>query len=111
MSTVDLLQAFIPLILIVVLLYGALYFIRKKGFRLKPVSSNKYGIEVISTQPIMPRKHLSLIKVRDKVLVVGLTENSISLLKEIDYDDEFESAEIVKTDSFGDLLKKNLGMK
>lgn len=111
MSTFDLIQAFVPLIVIIALLYGVLYFIKKKGFRLKPVASSKHGIEVISTQPIMPKKYLSLIKVKDKVLVVGITENTMSLLKEIEYDEEFETDETAEQGSFGEILKKNLGMK
>ena len=111
MSTLDILQAFIPLILIVALLYAALFFIKKKGFRIKPVSSSKHGIEVISTQPIMPKKYLSLIRVKDKVLIVGLSENSMSLLKEIEYDEDFREDESVPGNSFSELLKKNLGMK
>jgi flagellar protein FliO/FliZ len=78
---------------------------------LRPTASSKHGIEVLSTQPIMPKKYLSLIKVRDKVLVVGMSENSISLLKEIDYDDSFTNKEKQKNESFSELLKKNLGMK
>ena len=110
MSSLDILQAFIPLILIVVLLYGVLFYIKRKGFRLRPIATSKHGIEVISTQPIMPKKYLSLIKVKDKVLVVGMTENSITLLKEIEYDESFTGNEKNKNESFGELLKKNLGM-
>ncbi len=111
MSTLEILQAFVPLILIVALLYAALFFIKRKGFRIKPAASSKHGIEVISTQPIMPKKYVSLIKVKDRILVVGLSENSISLLKEIDYDEQFEEKDNLPGTSFGELLKKNLGMK
>ena len=111
MSSFEVVQAFIPLILIVVLLYGALLYIKKKGFRLRPAVSSKHGIEVLSTQPIMPKKYLSLIKVKDKVLVVGMTDNSISLLKEIDYDESFKNNSGEKNESFSEIFRKNLGLK
>jgi flagellar protein FliO/FliZ len=111
MSSIDLLQAFIPLVLILALLYGVLFFIKRKGFRLNPLQSKINGVEVLSTQTIMPKKFISLIKVQDKVLLVGMTDNNMTLLKEFDYEEDSNENEIAGKDSFSDIFKKNLGIK
>jgi flagellar protein FliO/FliZ len=111
MSMMELVQAFVPLLLILVLLYGVLFFIKRKGFKLNPSQSKLNGVEVLSTQTIMPKKFISLIKVQDKVLLVGMTDNNISLLKEFDYKDEMNVDTADVKDSFSDIFKKNLGIK
>jgi len=63
----------------------------------------------------MPKKYISLIKVEDRLLIVGVSDNSFSLLKEIDCPDELlESSSNQSKDLPGnlkDIIKKNLGMK
>ncbi|MBN1301137.1 MAG: flagellar biosynthetic protein FliO [Melioribacteraceae bacterium] len=112
MSSLEILQSFVPLILVLLLLYAVLYFVKRKGFRLNPIGSKVKGIEILATQTIMPKKFLTLIRVKDKVLLVGIAENTMSVLKEIDYDgtDLKENTDPVN-ESFGDILKKNLGLK
>jgi flagellar protein FliO/FliZ len=36
---------------------------------------------------IMPKKFLSVVRVNNKLLILGVSENNISLLKEIDADE------------------------
>ena len=111
MSLTELIQAFVPLLLILALLYGVLFFIKRKGFRLNPGQSKLNGVEVLSTQTIMPKRFITLIKVQDKVLLVGMTDNSMSLLKEFDYKEQMSNEPVMPKESFSDVFKKNLGIK
>lgn len=111
MQIMDIVSAIIPFIVIVALLYGVLFFIKKYGTNLKKSKSGSVSIKVISSQMIMPKKYISIVKIEDKLLVLGVSENSVTLLKEMD--DELKPN--VKTDeneeknNFFDILKKNLG--
>jgi flagellar biogenesis protein FliO len=60
----------------------------------------------------MPKKYISFVKLQDKVLVLGISESNITLLKEIDYDsldDDFIVEEA--KGGFIDILKQNMGMR
>jgi len=113
MSFLDIAKALIPLLLIVGLLYGALLFIKRYGISVKGKKSSAVSIDVISTQMIMPKKFISVIRVEDKLLVLGVSEQSITLIKEMDKTFEAETKPSFGTEknNFLDLLKKNLGMK
>ena len=113
MSFFEIIKAFIPLVLIIGLLYGVLLFVKKYGISIKGKRSSLVAINVISSHMIMPKKFISIVKVEDKLLILGISEHSITLLKEIEpptkpvdeqiYDDE--------KNNFIAVLKKNLGLK
>lgn len=110
MSFFDLLKTFVPLVLVLGLLYGVLILVRKYSISFKPGSSGPVSVKVLSSQMIMPKRYVSIVKVKDKLLVLGVSEHSINLLKEFDYiPEEFENIanEGVKP-SFLDMLRKNL---
>lgn len=117
MGFFDILGAFVPLIVVVALLYGALVFVKKYGYNIRGKEFSAIDIKVLSTKMIMPKRFISVVKVDDKLLVVGICENSINLLKELDdielyntpADEHTQS--VVGTGGFFDNLKKNLGMK
>ena len=113
MSFIDIVKAFIPLIIIAGLLYGVLILIKKYG---TPFKGNKYGavpIKVLSSQMIMPKKFISIVKVDDKLLVLGVSESSITLLKELEPSENIEETpRTPKNDNnFIDILRKNLGLR
>ena len=113
MSLIDIVKAFIPLIIIIVLLYGVLLLVKKYGTSFK---GNKYSvvpIKVLSSQMIMPKKFISIVRVEDKLLVLGVSDNSITLLKELEPSEEAEEIpNHQKNDNnFLDLLRKNLGLR
>jgi len=114
MDFFDVLKALFPLVLVIGLLYGVLIFIKRKGITVTGKKSKIFAIDVISTQSIMPKKYISVVKVEDKYLVLGVSEQSINLLKELDVDEthlsESEEPENIKT-NFLDTLKKNLWTK
>jgi flagellar protein FliO/FliZ len=113
MSFLDITKAILPLILIVGMLYGVLYFIRKKGISFKGNKTGSIAINVLSSKMIMPKKYISVVKVDDKLLILGVSDHSITLLKEVDQPQEADQpfAGNENKIKFLNLLKKNLGMK
>ncbi len=114
MNFLAILKALIPLILIVGLLYGVLFFIRKYGVSIKGKGSSLINIKVLSSQMLMPKKYISVVRVEDKILVLGVSEHSISLLKELDAkieDFEVNDYSSGNDQSFLKILKKNIGLK
>lgn len=114
MDFFDVLKALLPLVLVIGLLYAVLLFIKRKGITVTGKRSKIFNIDVLSTQSIMPKKYISVVRVENKYLVLGVSEQSINLLKELDVDenrmDELADVESPKN-NFLDILKKNLGMK
>jgi flagellar protein FliO/FliZ len=113
MTFIDVVKAFIPLIIIVGLLYGVLIFVKKFGVSFKGNKQGSVPIKVLSSQMIMPKKFISIVKVEDTLLVLGISESSITLLKELETSDVILDAPFIpKNDNnFIDILKKNLGLK
>jgi len=109
----DILKALLPIIIIIGILYLALRYIRKYYAPVKGINVSNYGIKILATQMIMPKKYVSVLKIKDKILVVGVAENSINLLKELELEesDKIEPGQIVEKNSFVDLFRKNLSLK
>lgn len=113
MTFFDIIKALLPLILILALLFFALIVVRKYSFSINGKKSKLLKIEVLNNHLIMPKKYLSVVRVQDKILLLGISENNITLLKEYDYNQsletDLEQSEIKKT--FLELLKQNLGIR
>ncbi len=113
MTLFDIIKTFLPLLLILGLLFLALIFIRRYSFSINVKKSKILRIEVLYNHLIMPKKYLSVVRVEDKILLLGISENNITLLKEYDYSQSFNEdinkSEIKKT--FLDILKQSLGMR
>lgn len=109
----DIAQIFIILFALLAVMYGLLYLVKKFLFTYDKKASKLVNISVLSTQVLMPKKYISVVKIRDKVYVLGVSDNSISLLdKQEDFtkelDDELEGTE---KKNFLDMLKGNMGIK
>ncbi len=113
MSLFDIIKTLIPLFLIVALMYGVLVFVKKYGIKINGNKSGSVHINIISSQMIMPKKYISVVKVEDKLLVLGVSEQSITLLKELNQPEDLPkpNAAINEKLNFLDSLKKNLGLK
>lgn len=85
MSFFEILKLVFPLFLIVALLYGVLLFVKKYQFKGTKLSSE--NLKIVTTLMLMPKKYLSVVKVSDKVLILGLSEQNITLLKEMNAED------------------------
>jgi len=112
MTIWEMLTTILPLILILGLLYAALLFVRKSGFLLNKNQRKLSQIKVVSTQAIMSKKYISVVKVEGSYLVLGISENSINLLKELDSIEEENSEDNEKEKkTFLEVFKRNLGTK
>jgi flagellar protein FliO/FliZ len=89
-----------------------LWFIRKYSFQARTNQSLGVDIKVLSSKMILPKKYISVIKVKDRGLVLGVSEASINLLKEFDVSPEDEiTFQTPGKENFIDVLKKNLNFK
>ncbi len=113
MEAVDIIKLIAPLILLLALLYGALWLVRRYANPAGMKEKGNMDIAVIQTKTIMPKKYISVVKVKDKFLVLGISDHSISMLKELEItgDDINYLEQVKQKDTFLDLLKKNLAMK
>lgn len=109
----DILKALFPLVVIIGILYLVLRYVRKFYAPVKGINVSNYEIKVLTTQMIMPKKYVSILKVKDKILVVGMSENSMNLLKELELEegDKIDTSQMVGKNSFVDLFRKNLSLK
>lgn len=108
MSFFEIIKLIFPLLIISLMLYGLLVFVKKYSF--KRGGKTLQDIKVLSNQMIMPKKFLSVVKVKDKLLILGISENNINLLKEIEADetDLIPEASPNMHQGFADLFKKHL---
>ena len=113
MGMLDIINMMLPLILISILLGGAYYFIKKKSF-IQNISKYKAPvIDVITTKSIMPKKYITVVRIEDKIMVLGVSDGSISVLQEKDFDNNMinETAESSKVTPFFDVLKMKMNNK
>lgn len=110
MGILDILQMIFPLLMITLLLGGVWYYVSKKGVKNNFAKFNPLPIDVITVKAIMPKKYVAAIKVDDKVLILGVSDHSINLLEEKEFDAEkYENPKSEKVKSkFYDLIKQNL---
>lgn len=108
MSFLDLIKLLLPLFIICGLLFGVLYFVKKYSF--KKNGSSQLNIKVISSQLLMPKKFISVVRINDKLLVLGVSENNITLLKEFEAEAELqlEEPKMNTLSAFTEMFKKNL---
>jgi flagellar protein FliO/FliZ len=108
MSFFEILKLIFPLLIICLMLYGLLVLVKKYSF--KRGGKALLDIKVINNQMIMPKKFLSVVKVKDKLLILGVSETNITLLKEIDADetDFINYTEANTNQGFTEIFKKFL---
>lgn len=113
MGFFDIVKSIVPLVVVLGLLYGILLLVRKYSFSLNNKKNKNFHVDVVHNQIIMPKKYLSLVRIKDKILVLGISENNISVLKEFDYAEFSGDEDDVQSlkPNFVDILKQNLGMK
>ncbi len=68
--------------LIVLLIYGTVWFLNKFVYR-RGKGQSISQVTVVSTTLLAPKKFIYLVKVFDRLLVLGVTDNQISNLTEI----------------------------
>lgn len=104
MTFFEIIKLIFPLLLIIGLLFGLLLLVKKiqfKGDRI--IHSN---IKVVHTLMLMPKKYLSFVKINDKIIVLGVSEQNINLIKELNADQlEVNEANSSPSLNFSEQLK------
>ena len=112
MAFFDTVKMILPLLLIIVLLGGVLWFIKKYSYQSRTTNNLGVDVNVLSSKMILPKKYISVVKVKDRLLVLGVSESSINLLKEFEVDPEDEiNVGASGKETFMDILKKNLNFR
>jgi len=90
------------------LLLGVIFFaywlMKKLGLKGMGVRSFRNGPQLLSRLMLGNRQSVAVVRYRDKDLVIGVTEERISLLKEFDADES--DVEAAEPKSFASLLKR-----
>lgn len=102
------LQVIIALVLTIVLLVGTVWLFRKilKIRRFSGISGG--AIHILEVHYMDPRKAIALVRVLDRVLIIGYSENSIAMLGELSPEEAGSLAQDQKPDSdiFSALLSR-----
>lgn len=112
MGTSELFKLIMPLLIITIMLGGVLWFVKKYSLPGKGKINSGINLSVLTTYQLMPKKFLSVVKVEDKYLLLGISEHSVNLIQELDIDpDKLTPATTVNQMNFGDIFKKALKNK
>lgn len=112
MSFIDIIKSFLPLVIMFMLLFGVLLLLKKYSFSLSGKKMQSLNVSIIHNQLILPKKYLSLVRVQNKILLLGISENNITLLKEME-DTLQDNNDFLKEDkpNLIEIIKQNLGIK
>lgn len=90
------------------LLLGVIFFaywlMKRLGLGVMGVRSFRGGPQLVSRLMLGNRQSVAVVRYRDKDILLGVTEENITLLKEFDADDE---AEAPKQKSFASMMKRS----
>ena len=102
-------KMFSALVVVLVSIYVGVYLLRRTMGKKFSGNRAQNALQVIETTFVAPKKSISLVRVADKSVLIGVTDQGISMLTELDSEataallvDEVEAEEAV---SFADLLK------
>ena len=99
----------LPLIAVVALIYVVAWFLKKKmGVAVPAVGKNKLT-QVVEVMPLGGQKCVYLVRVVDRLMVLGVTDDGISSLGEISEDELSHSVEGGLARDFGSLLASLAG--
>lgn len=112
MSFLDIIKSFIPLLIIFMLLFGVLWLVKRYSSSLSGKKMQSLNVDILHNQLILPKKYLSLVRVQNKILLLGISENNITLLKELD--DVLTNDDSIMNENKPNLIeiiKQNLGVQ
>jgi flagellar biosynthetic protein FliO len=103
-----LMDAFIKLMIVLVLIYVVFLVLRK--WQTGKVVAHKRRLSIAETLRLSPRQSICLVRVGSRELLVGVTDQTMSLLSEVDPEDiDTEPAEEAPMAmSFGDAFQQSL---
>ncbi len=83
MSTWDIIQVFLILAIMMAVMYGLLYLVKKYFYSFEKKGGADSRISIISTQAILPKKYVSVVKFNDSVYLLGVSDHSVNLIDKI----------------------------
>jgi len=111
----DISKIFIVLVGILGGVYFLLYLLKRYMFSGQLSKAQGIKIDVLNTQVITPKKYISVVKVNEKYLILGISDQSINLLDTLENIPEITPEQnkigIEDKPSFLELLKKNMGIR
>jgi len=113
MQVSDFLYMFFVLALLLGVMYLLLLLMKKYLYSFNSKGNKKIKMEVLNTQAILPKKFVSVVKINNKIYLLGVSEQSVNLIDKLD-DVEIIEEQNNLTQSeqgFKEILKKNLGLK
>ncbi len=101
-------QSIILLGFIILLIYFTLYLLKRFVYK-NPAQYSNNAFEILSITPLIPKKSLCVVKMVDRILVLGLTETQISPITQIDNPDQRREWETAFRNSSGSTARSFSG--
>ncbi len=89
-STSSFLKSFVILIIFLIAVYLVFKWIQKKKSSFSPTQGDDSVIHVLKTTPITPNKSIQLVEIGNKLYILGLGDQMISLINTVDKPEEIE---------------------
>ncbi|MBK7140719.1 MAG: flagellar biosynthetic protein FliO [bacterium] len=83
-ATGSIVKMVLALVIVIICIYTGIWLLKKMTARRHGGSRKAFMLEVLETAYIDPKKSLSLVRVADKSVLIGVTDNQISVLTELD---------------------------
>lgn len=108
-ATVSILKMIMALAVVIVCIYAGIWLLKKVMVKNRTGNRSAYLLEVLETAYIDPKKSLSLVRVADRSVLIGVTDNQISMLTELDTELTRAAMEAAtkgnQSDNFANMLK------
>ncbi len=112
MNFLDIVKILSVLLLLLGTMFGILWLMKRFIYKFDVKTNNNLGIKVLTTQAILPKKYISLVKFQDRVFLLGISDNSINVIDKMDSEDlGIEDIQNIGNPNFMDLLKKSMTRK
>lgn len=112
MNFLDIVKILSVLLLLLGTMFGILWLMKRFIYKFDVKTNNNLGIKVLTTQAILPKKYISLVKFQDRVFLLGISDNSINVIDKMDSEDlGIKDIQNIGNPNFMDLLKKSMTRK
>ena len=112
MDFLDIVKILTVLLLLLGAMLGILWLMKRFIYKFDVKTGSTLGIKVLTTQAILPKRYITLVKFKDRAYLLGISDDSISVIDKMDADelglDELQS---VSNPNFMDILKKSMNRK
>ncbi len=108
-------KTILSLVLIIALIFAVVFLLKRFFGKQLPGSVNREWFQVIAKIPLQPRQSLWLVKVVNRILLLGVTESGITMLTEFEQTPEMrqiisslENSQRFNNSGFLQILKKQI---